>query len=314
MPCKTARRRGKRRWMSSSIDAIHTRMPHRRVLPKLHKPGSLHISTSHILKPDKPLLHLHYESLPILAEEPPLVIRPEDKTYIPTTSPTECAPSHDAASSNEPTSEILQAGEEVPRPSSPSPPQSLIIDTTADQYDTLDDDEARRAILAQKLQEVFNLPSAETVLAEYPSWLFRSILLQGFLYLTERHLCFYAYIKGKEGQVIRSGSMYRRFPKSILQSKYWFILKDDVLSWYSSSTNPYFPVDHIPLHYVTNIEPSPTHPERFKIITPNKIYRFAAESAKSQQEWIKTLRKVAFRSQSVDDSVKVRITILKSSV
>lgn len=206
----------------------------------------------------------------------------------------------------DPPKELLQEGTNIPATSSSGSPQILQGDLSAEPYDTLDDEESRRAILAQKLQEVFNLPTAETVLAEYPSWLFRSVLLQGFLYLTEKHLCFYAYIKGKEGQVIRSGTMYRRFPKSILQSKYWFILKDDVLSWYSSSTNPYFPVDHIPLHYVTSIEPSPTHEDRFKIITPSKVYRFAAESAKSQQEWIKILRKVAFRSQSVEDSIKVR--------
>lgn len=201
--------------------------------------------------------------------------------------------------------ELLQEKSSVHTPFAHSPSQSIAVDLAAEQYDTLDDEGSRRAILAQKLQEVFGLPSAEAVLAEYPSWLFRSVLLQGFLYLTEAHLCFYAYIKGKEGQVIRSGTMYRRYPKSILQSKYWSILKDDVLSWYSSSTNPYFPIDHIPLHYVTSIVPSLTHEDRFKIITPNKVYRFATESAKSQQEWIKILRKVAFRSQNAEDSIKV---------
>lgn len=169
----------------------------------------------------------------------------------------------------------------------------------------LDEESSRRLELARKLQEVFGLPSAETVLAEYPSWLFRTVLLQGFLYITEGHLCFYAYIKGKEGQVLRSGSMYRRFPKSLIQTKYWFILKDDVLSWYSSSTNPYFPIEHVSLHYVTSIEPSTTRADRFTITTPTRVYKFATESAKSQEEWIKILRKVAFRSQSAQDSIKV---------
>ena len=34
--------------------------------------------------------------------------------------------------------------------------------------------------------------------AEYPCWLFRSILLQGYLYITAGHLCFYAYLAQKE--------------------------------------------------------------------------------------------------------------------
>lgn len=38
---------------------------------------------------------------------------------------------------------------------------------------------------------------AHTV-AEYKCWLFRSVLLQGFMYLTTGHICFYAYLPRKE--------------------------------------------------------------------------------------------------------------------
>lgn len=307
MHCKSARKKAKQRWMSSSIDAIHHRMPGRRVWPKVSgRP------LQSILKPHKSIVH--HETLPMLTEEAAQAPSTQLHESVVATDPASISlpASQDTSASSQ--GEDLPADDDPSTPSSPSPPESIVVDLSAEQYDTLDDEESRRAILAQKLQEVFNLPSAETVLAEYPSWLFRSILLQGFMYLTERHLCFYAYIKGKEGQVIRSGTMYRRYPKSIMQSKYWFIVKDDVLSWYSSSMNPYFPIDHIPLHYVTSIEPSPTHPDRFKIITPHKIYRFATESPKSQQEWIKTLRKVAFRSQSVEDSVKVGAASLMSCI
>lgn len=305
MHCKTARRKAKQRCMSSSIDAIHHRLPGRRVWPKASKLPSLSSISAHsILKPHKSLVH--HASMQMLSEEPAQASRPGTAESDMMASPVSASSRTHHQAPLEAEARSINEDDSGASPSSPSPPQSIVVDLSAEQYDTMDDEESRRAILAQKLQEVFKLPSAEAVLAEYPSWLFRSILLQGFLYLTERHLCFYAYLRGKEGQVIRSGTMYRRFPKSIMQSKYWFILKDDVLSWYSSSANPYFPVDHIPLHYVTSIEPSPTHADRFKIITPHKVYRFATESAKSQQEWIKILRKVAFRSQSAEESVKVR--------
>lgn len=34
--------------------------------------------------------------------------------------------------------------------------------------------------------------------AEFPCWLFRSVLLQGFAFLTTGHICFYAYLQKKE--------------------------------------------------------------------------------------------------------------------
>jgi hypothetical protein len=32
---------------------------------------------------------------------------------------------------------------------------------------------------------------------EYPCWLLQSVLLQGFLYVTAKHICFYAYLPKK---------------------------------------------------------------------------------------------------------------------
>lgn len=166
----------------------------------------------------------------------------------------------------------------------------------------------RRATLAEKLQEVFGLAEVEEVLAEYPAWLFRSVLLQGFLYLTTGHLCFYAYLNSKEGQNVRSGTMTKRNSRTRLYQKFWFVLKDDVLSWYPSSTDPYFPVGQIDMHYVIAVEPSSKHPQCFKVSTGSKTYRFNCESVQNQHEWIKTLRKTVFKAQNQGESVKVGIT------
>lgn len=78
----------------------------------------------------------------------------------------------------------------------------------------------RRERLADKLGDVFGLQEAEVVVAgeflralraegvgadirpwwsaEFPCWLFRSILLQGFLFCTTGHLAFYAYLHPRE--------------------------------------------------------------------------------------------------------------------
>lgn len=56
----------------------------------------------------------------------------------------------------------------------------------------------RKARLAEKLREVFGLREVEEVIAEMPCWLLRSVLLQGYMYLTSGHLCFFAHMPARE--------------------------------------------------------------------------------------------------------------------
>ena len=67
--------------------------------------------------------------------------------------------------------------------------------------------------LARRLMEIFGFDGPEPVLSgmslvpglygiltsqkEYPCWLLQSVLLQGYLYLTTKHVCFYAYLPKK---------------------------------------------------------------------------------------------------------------------
>lgn len=51
--------------------------------------------------------------------------------------------------------------------------------------------------LAQRIHQIFELEDVEEVISEYPCWLLQSILLQGYMYITQKHICFYAYISKK---------------------------------------------------------------------------------------------------------------------
>jgi sterol 3beta-glucosyltransferase len=53
------------------------------------------------------------------------------------------------------------------------------------------------ATLANKIQQIFEFEQVEEVISEYPCWLLQSILLQGYMYITQYHICFYAYIPKK---------------------------------------------------------------------------------------------------------------------
>ncbi|GAA5901774.1 sterol 3-beta-glucosyltransferase [Sporobolomyces salmoneus] len=166
----------------------------------------------------------------------------------------------------------------------------------------------RRLKLAEKLMDVFGLEEVEDVVAEFPCWLFRSVLLQGYLYLTTGHVCFYAYLSQREGTVVRSGSLSVR-SKARRYNKHWFILKDSILSWYPSSTDPYFPDGHVDLHYCISVEPSSFNRHHFKVTTNQKRWHFSADSEASRDEWVKTIKKVVFRCQNEGESVKIAIPL-----
>lgn len=86
------------------------------------------------------------------------------------------------------------------------------------------------------------------------------------------------------------------------------MLRSDVLSWYPSAAEPYFPNGDVSLCYVIAVEPSRQNPKRFKVLTANRRLLFTADSQTSRDEWVKTLNKAVFQCQNEGDSVKVRLS------
>ncbi|TFK57644.1 UDP-Glycosyltransferase/glycogen phosphorylase [Heliocybe sulcata] len=163
----------------------------------------------------------------------------------------------------------------------------------------------RRARLADKLKDVFDLEGIEEVVAEIPCWLLRSILLQGYMFLTNSHLCFFAHMPARENQTLKSGSLNKKAQRTKRWIKHWFILKNDVLSWYQSSSDPYFPHGVVDLRYAISCEP--VKDRDFRIRTNQKTVLLAADSTSSRNEWVKAVRKVMFKAQNNGDTVKIAI-------
>jgi hypothetical protein len=81
-------------------------------------------------------------------------------------------------------------------------PEGAPVPAPSDQGAPLATAAERRTNLADKLKEVFGLHEREDVVAEYQAFLFRSVLLQGYLYITTGHICFYAYLRAKEVRAV----------------------------------------------------------------------------------------------------------------
>ncbi|KAF3942031.1 hypothetical protein ABW19_dt0200868 [Dactylella cylindrospora] len=164
--------------------------------------------------------------------------------------------------------------------------------------------------LSEKVQKIFGLSELEEVQSEYPCWLLKTVLLQGYLYITDRHICFFAYMPKKHDSVLKSGHFYKRGRKNPRYSRYWFTLKGDVLSYYADASELYFPSGNIDLRYAIHAytdEDSKDH--TFTLVTNSRKYEFKADSATSAVEWTKALEKVIFRIHNDGDSVKVVIPI-----
>ncbi|KAK4664754.1 Sterol 3-beta-glucosyltransferase [Podospora pseudopauciseta] len=165
--------------------------------------------------------------------------------------------------------------------------------------------------LAKRLQEIFQFDTPEEVINEFPCWLLQNVLLQGYMYITAGHVAFYAYLPKKANEVTKSGYLAKCGKHNPKYNRYFFRLKGDVLSYYRDTQNLYFPSGQVDLRYGISAEITDKDKEgvNFTIVTHKRTYYFKADSSSSAKEWVKSLRKVIFKSHNDGDSVKISLPI-----
>jgi sterol 3beta-glucosyltransferase len=139
----------------------------------------------------------------------------------------------------------------------------------------------------------------------------QSVLLQGYMYITSKHICFYAYLPKKTHEAVKSGYLSKSGKRNPSYARFWFRLKGDVLTYYKTATDVYFPHGQIDLRYgisasVVDKDKEALH---FVVETHHRTYKFKADSAPSAKEWVKSLQRVIFRSHNDGDSVKISLPI-----
>lgn len=166
--------------------------------------------------------------------------------------------------------------------------------------------EKKSPSLEETLMKIFDLNEEEEVLAEYPCWLMQSVLLQGYMYITSKHVCYFAYLPKKSNTITKSGHLSKRGKSNPRYNRYWMVLQGDVLSYYDNPKQRYFPSGTIDLRAGISAALDKTKESlSFALTTHDRAYRFKADSAASAKEWVKTLQKVIFRSHNDGDSVKI---------
>ncbi|CAG8961343.1 hypothetical protein HYFRA_00013804 [Hymenoscyphus fraxineus] len=177
-----------------------------------------------------------------------------------------------------------------------------------------DDNEDKNASnLARRLMEIFDFEKPEDVIEEYPCWLLQGVLLQGYMYITSKHICFFALLPKKSDEVAKSGYLSKSGKRNPKYNRYWFRLKGDVLSYFLNPADLYFPSGQIDLRYgiSANVaeKASGRDATHFTVVTNQRTYNFKADSIPSAKEWVKSLQKIIFRSHNDGDSVKISLPI-----
>ncbi|TKA27022.1 hypothetical protein B0A50_05213 [Salinomyces thailandicus] len=170
--------------------------------------------------------------------------------------------------------------------------------------------------LPMALAEIFQFDEPEEIIAEYPCWYLQSVLLQGYMYVTKKHVCFYAYMPKKGSASVRSGHLGKQGKRNPRYRRYWCQLKGDVLQYFNDAANPYFPRGTIDLRYGISAELVPEKGQEkgkesgtFTVTTETRTHYFRADSIASAKEWIKQLQKIIFRSNNDGDSVKISLPL-----
>ncbi|KAK4160515.1 family 1 putative glycosyltransferase [Cladorrhinum sp. PSN259] len=165
--------------------------------------------------------------------------------------------------------------------------------------------------LAKRLMTIFEFDTAEEVIEEYQCFLLQNVLVKGYMYITTRHIAFYAYLPKKTHDVAKSGYLSKSGKRNPKYNRYWFRLKGDVLSYYRDPRNLYFPSGHVDMRSVIKVSITDSDKEKlsFTVVTETRTYYFRADSPQSAKEWVKNLQKVIFRLHNHGDSVKISLPI-----
>ncbi|KAL3468511.1 sterol 3-beta-glucosyltransferase [Aspergillus heterothallicus] len=237
-------------------------------------------------------------------------------------------PEHSATSSLHP----FPALPSLPRPRSATPRAAPVLSRMIKAQTLLENEELESSEFSQegkndsiapqteasplslRLMEMFKFTAPEKVIVEYACSLLQGMLLQGYMYVTEKHICFYTYLPRESTVVSKTGWINKRGRNSPKYNRYWFILKGDVLTYLADPNDRYFPSGRIDLSYgisasVTGTKEKGKESNDFQISTDYRTYYFKADSPKDAKEWVKALQKVIFRTHNEHDSIKVSFPI-----
>ncbi|KAF9362517.1 Sterol 3-beta-glucosyltransferase [Mortierella sp. NVP85] len=107
----------------------------------------------------------------------------------------------------------------------------------------------------------------------------------------------------KEGYFSKRSSTTKTF------NRYWFVLKNDMLSYYKDQSDIYYPIKTIDLKDALSAEPSLADDLAFNVHTRSRKHKFKTDSEMARTEWVKAIQKSIFHAKTDEDNVKISIPL-----
>ncbi|KAG0283595.1 Sterol 3-beta-glucosyltransferase [Linnemannia gamsii] len=117
-------------------------------------------------------------------------------------------------------------------------------------------------------------------------------------------------VGGSQPDVVqKEGFFSKKSTTTTKFNRYWFILKNDVLSYYANQSEVYYPIKAIDLKDALSAEPSPRNELAFYIHTPVRRIKFKTDSELARADWVKAIQKSIFHTKMNEDNVKISIPL-----
>lgn len=167
--------------------------------------------------------------------------------------------------------------------------------------------------VAQKLMTKFKIAQDDKFVNDYPAWLLKDVLVQGTIFLTHKHLLFFAYLPSNDDRIQLSGNL-NVVPRLGGTNRYWCILKRNSLIFYASPTKLYYPIMAIDLRndVIVKAEKEGKNgaTNHFSLSDSKRCFRLSADSGFSAKAWINAIKIQQFANQNTkEDSVSLKIPL-----
>jgi sterol 3beta-glucosyltransferase len=167
--------------------------------------------------------------------------------------------------------------------------------------------------LAETVQTIFKFDEKQDIIAEYRCNLVQNINVPGYIFVTKRYICFYAYLPQMTARFSKTGYISKRGTHDPRYRRFYCELKAHVLNFYQEPTQVNYPSTLIDMRRAIGVFATGDQKGKddtyFTLETDKREYHLRADSAASASDWIKVLQQELLNTHNDGGLVKITLPI-----
>lgn len=167
--------------------------------------------------------------------------------------------------------------------------------------------------LADQVQRIFKFAEKQEIIAEYRCQLVQNINVPGYIFVTKKYICFYAYLPQPTAKSVKTGYISKRGMHDPRYHRYYCELKGHVLSFYQDPAQINYPRSLIDMRRALGVfgtgQEKGKDDSHFTLETDKRLYLLKADSSQSAHDWIKVLQQELINTHNDGGLVKITLPI-----